>query len=155
MGRIEWTPALSIGLENIDEEHKKLIAICNKLAHNIKGPSNSQVITEEFKDLRAYTVYHFSNEEKYQKTIHYPEANAHAQEHARLRKSVKDFQQSLYKEGYIPQQTVINFLKDWLINHVLREDMKIGQFARSKMTTGTSQELRSQPKENVDPSIVS
>ena len=138
MARIEWTPALSVGVENLDEEHKKLIAICNKLAHNIKGPSNSKTITQEFEELRAYTVYHFSNEEKYQKSIFYPDLNSHTKEHVRLRKSVKDFQQSLYREGYIPQQNVIAFLKDWLINHVLHEDMKIGQFARSKMTIDAS-----------------
>ena len=149
MGRIEWTPSLSVGVELIDDEHKKLIAICNNMAHNVKGERNNKAITEGFKELRAYTVYHFGNEEKFQKSISYPAANEHAQEHARLRKRVKDYQQLLYREGHISEDSVIDFLKDWLINHVLREDMKIGQFSRSK-TLETTQSAVKQENESAD-----
>jgi len=154
MGRIEWTPALSVGVEIIDEEHKKLIAICNKLAHSVKGERNNKAITEGFKELRAYTVYHFGNEEKHQQAISYPAANAHAQEHARLRKRVKDYQQLLYREGYISEDSVIEFLKDWLINHVLHEDMKIGQYSRSKTLESTQSAVK-QENESADPSNIS
>ena len=37
MGRIEWTPVLNIGVEIIDEEHKKIISICNKPVYSVKG----------------------------------------------------------------------------------------------------------------------
>ncbi|BAH77162.1 bacteriohemerythrin [Solidesulfovibrio magneticus] len=130
MGKIEWTPALSVGVEIIDQEHQKLISLCNKLISNVKGDKDASMITESFKELRAYTVYHFDNEESYQKKISFPEANAHAQEHAKLKQDVKAFQQSLYREGFISEESVIAFLKKWLINHVLYQDMKMKTFLK-------------------------
>ena len=99
MSKIEWTPALSVGVENIDQEHKKLIAICNKMAFNVKGVNNIKTTAEGFKELRAYTVYHFSNEKKFQSAIGYPDLKNHSKEHDKLRKSVKAYQQSLYRQG--------------------------------------------------------
>ena len=124
---IAWSPSLSLGVKSIDEEHQHLLALANALILGVRK-NDGQAIAKAFHELRKYTVTHFANEEHYMHRMCYPKLGAHRQEHARLKLQVKHFQDTLYRKGGVTKQEVVEFMKQWLIEHVLRVDMQIRDF---------------------------
>ena len=125
MGSIQWVDSLSIGVESIDDEHKKLIKIANAIVEIAKQPESKDRVIKAFSMIREYTVAHFDNEEKYMASIKYAELGAHRQEHADLKRKVKEYQTMLYHAEVISNDEVLSFMKSWLVEHVLGSDMKI------------------------------
>ena len=131
MADIEWNPGLSIGVDSIDHEHQQLIGYANALVHGVRG-ADAKAVAKAFQELRKYTVIHFGNEEEYMQQIHYPSLNAHRQQHSDLKHQVKIYQDTLYRRGDITEHEVVEFLKHWLIDHVLHTDMEIKHFLAGK-----------------------
>jgi len=131
MTDIEWNASLSLGVDSLDLEHKQLIAYCNALVHAVRDKDEKAVSTA-FLALRTYSVTHFANEEEHMRQAHYPEMEKHKQLHAQLKQRVKIYQDTLYRKGDIKEEDVVLFVKHWLIEHVLRTDMKFRQFLEQK-----------------------
>jgi hemerythrin-like metal-binding protein len=127
MTQIEWNEGLSLGVEKIDKQHMRLIELANKL---IAATHNAIPIdiAGTFHEFREYTVYHFNDEEEYMRDIHYPDLEKHAQQHVELKKQVKHFQDVVYRHGVISEDEVLEFLKNWLIGHIIQNDLAIKQF---------------------------
>lgn len=131
MSHIEWHSGLSLGIEKIDDQHKNLIGLSNKLMDAAKhGVPKS--ITEAFHALREYTVYHFNDEEEYMKRIKYPKLQEHGQQHLVLKQQVKYYQEALYKKAEITEAEILDFLKKWLIDHIVYNDLDIKKYLESK-----------------------
>jgi hemerythrin-like metal-binding protein len=127
MSKIIWNSTLSLGIESIDNEHKRLIEISNNLVDLVRiGKIQESKIL--FHELREYTVTHFNNEETYMLRVKYPNLEKHKAEHSELKKSVKIFQDDLYRQQEIRAEEVYEFIKHWLIDHVLYSDMNIKKF---------------------------
>jgi len=67
-----WTPDLSVGVAMIDEQHKMLFEKVDKLFEAGKNNQEKEYISKLLDFLDAYTKKHFSDEEKYMLSIHYP-----------------------------------------------------------------------------------
>ncbi|XPV76060.1 MAG: bacteriohemerythrin [Desulfovibrio sp.] len=128
MKRLEWSQAIALGIKEIDDEHKKLITHVNATIDAVSKKRGRSAIMKEMKALREYTVYHFNNEERFMKSHNYSGYDAHCQEHDALKKQVKDFQHQLYIEEQLTPEEVTLFFKHWLIDHVIRCDMKLKEF---------------------------
>lgn len=128
MAEIEWTKELSIGFSEIDDDHKWLIAIYNDLDLSVTSKRNHEVIEEVLAELISYTFWHFSHEEKIMEAYEYPELDAHRLEHRELTDHAMDIQE-LYVQGDESVATIlVPFLRNWLTNHLLGTDKKLGQF---------------------------
>ncbi|WP_082140138.1 bacteriohemerythrin [Desulfovibrio sp. TomC] len=127
MHSLAWNESLSLGIEEIDNEHRKLIDLSNILISSVKT-NDRDIIKKCFHELREYTVTHFSHEEKYMDTIRFPDIEKHRTEHLELKLSVKHYQDSIYHQTEIDPAEVCNFIKHWLIDHVIYSDMNIKIF---------------------------
>lgn len=85
-------------------------------------------------ELVSYTLYHFRAEAGAFQKYGYPEQRQHKTEHDDLTKKVVDLQNKFNAGGLVLSTEVMNFLKDWLNNHILNIDMKYGPFLLSKMS---------------------
>lgn len=132
MPKIEWTESLSLGLERIDNQHKKLLEIANAFLKSIHERSDEAVIRATLRDLREYTVYHFHDEESYMKELQYPGLLEHRRQHEDLKRQVIDLQQTIYRQKGIDIGEIRTLLKEWLIDHILSEDMKLSDHLESK-----------------------
>lgn len=130
MGVLEWNVSLSIGVESIDDEHKRLIKIANALIKISNGCGGKSQLIRALSYLREYTVVHFQNEEHYMDSIHFPDLVEHRQEHARLKSIVKDYQDTLYHAESLEGIDVLGFIRSWLLDHVLKTDMKIKAYVQ-------------------------
>ncbi|MEW6527066.1 MAG: bacteriohemerythrin [Spirochaetota bacterium] len=129
---IEWGEHLSVGVTVFDNEHKQLISLVNKLNHALLSGSAKKTMEEILQNLVNYTKIHFKHEEDYMVLYDYPEYEKHKKEHNALTDQVMDFY-TRYQEGKtVFSLELMNFLKDWLTNHILISDKKYKSFFQSK-----------------------
>lgn len=132
MGRIEWHDGLNLGVDEIDSQHRELISIINNVLKEVKKGSSEAVIDSLLAQLREYAVHHFNAEESFMEKIGYPEIVKHKQIHKQLKDRVKYFQSSRFRKEEVSWDEVKELLSKWLIEHILREDYKVAQYAKSE-----------------------
>ncbi len=132
MTKLTWSDDLSVGVEQIDTQHKELIRIANGLINAVALGRGRKTTDNVLRRLREYTVFHFNSEEALMEKVHYPGRGEHAREHLGLKNNVKEFQRTLYIKEKITPGDVLSFLKIWLLKHILSADMDLANFIRSQ-----------------------
>lgn len=131
---IQWTPDLSVGIGKIDEQHKTWFEKANDLFEAGKNGKGKEVVAQLLDFIDDYTKFHFADEESYMLSIHYPEYDTQKRLHTafigELAKIKKDFEQS--GGNLIVILNANQMVLDWLINHITREDKKIGLYAKAQ-----------------------
>ncbi len=128
MAFIDWKDDLSVGVKLFDKDHKQLFALANRLHDNITVGSQQNVLAPILKDLVNYTIYHFGHEEGMMLQYSYPDYEKHKQEHDILVEKVQDYHDQVLSGKTSISLSLIGFLKDWLMNHILVTDMKYKDF---------------------------
>jgi hemerythrin len=120
-----WRNQLSVGNNVIDTDHKYLIEIINKVEQCLGRKSQSN-LAATFDDLSQYSRVHFDREEKIANAVGYKQVPHLNQSHQELLKQLDQLRGEIDALGQEwPSEVtehVTNFLRDWLINHVIRED---------------------------------
>ena len=121
---IEWTDKLSVGNEAIDNDHKHLIKLINAYAR-VVGNKNYDLLGPAFDSLEEYANEHFIREETLMEAVHYPHRASHRDAHNELLKSVREMHQQIDEHKNVHVDELSAFLHDWLIEHVVKEDMQL------------------------------
>ncbi len=126
MALMTWNDTYSIGIKFVDDQHAGLFDSLNELhAAMLKGQERN-VIGSLLQDLLAYTRSHFSAEELMLTKARYPDIAAHRMKHQKLTAEVAAYAER-YKRGEAALSVhLIHFLRDWLTQHILREDRAYG-----------------------------
>lgn len=126
MTLLHWRDNMSLGIEAIDDDHKSLIELLNRLHYMIRAGDEHAEIERVLDDLRAYCERHFGREEELMERCGYPERDAHQALHrdleARLETWTRAYQDD--PDGF-DASAFYDFVSDWLLVHVLEEDMKL------------------------------
>ncbi len=129
----EWSDALSVGFDEIDTDHKKLVDMINKLDDAVSTGQELAVIGGILDELISYTSWHFRHEERLMQTYGYPGLLDHKRKHDDLTEQAlamqKDFQDG---DANVPAN-LPPFLKTWLTDHILGTDRKTAQFLAELM----------------------
>jgi hemerythrin len=128
---VEWTDELSVGIQEIDEQHKILVNLINRLFDETvvhQTGSTAIVMDEILHELIEYTVIHFAVEESLFRIFHYPETEQHTRHHDELKAQVLDIQKKVKAREAVINTELLMFLKKWLENHILHEDKRYGPF---------------------------
>jgi hemerythrin len=132
MALLTWNNAYSVKIKEIDLQHQKLIEMVNELHDFMKQGKGKEAVGKILKELASYTVYHFQTEEKMFAKHLYPETNIHTQQHKDLldevTKLISDYEKG---DGILPMD-LLDFLKDWLVNHIGCSDKKYTLFFTSR-----------------------
>lgn len=122
MALINWTDALSTRIPSVDDQHKKLVNLINKLHDAMREGRGKEVLGQTLDEIISYTKYHFTYEEGLMRKADYPQLTAHKAEHELLVGKVLDLQEK-YKAGNLSITIeTLTFLKDWLNHHIMKED---------------------------------
>ena len=132
MALIEWTEDLSTNIGSIDEQHKKLISFINVLHEAMKAGKGQEVLGEVLNELAAYTITHFSNEERLMATFGFPGYALHKKEHEGFTQKVLKLNDNFKCGKYLITVEIMQFLKEWLITHIRGTDQKYAPFLISK-----------------------
>jgi hemerythrin len=127
MSLVVWSDKLSVGVNSIDEQHKKLVTLLNQLHDGMIAGKGKDVVGSVLKGLADYAATHFRYEEELFARTGYPDAAEHKQHHTQLVQKIAEIQQKYEQSGpAVLTIQVMNFLKDWLTNHILGVDMMYG-----------------------------
>ncbi len=129
---LEWNDSFSVKIPSIDKQHQKLVSMINELMDAMKSGKGKLVLGDIIQELANYTVEHFNTEEKYFKEFNYPETEQHIKEHREFVNKVSDFKKKFDSGGITLSVEIMNFLRDWLKNHILGSDQKYSDFLVSK-----------------------
>jgi hemerythrin len=133
MDMIQWDEGLSVGVPEIDEQHKILIGFINKLTNlEATGKEADVAIQSVLSGLFNYTSYHFFAEEQIMEASGYPDYDRHKGEHAALTADVIDYFDRFVGGERDIHSRLYEFLKGWLLNHILMTDKGLGNYLNSK-----------------------
>ncbi len=132
MPLIAWSDALSVNVQEIDSQHKRLVELVNQVHDAMSQGRGREVIGKVLDGLIEYTRTHFAAEERLMITHVYPSYVSHKVEHDALTKKVLDLQsQYLTGQGVLTME-VMNFLRDWLSHHIMTLDKAFGAYLNTK-----------------------
>ncbi len=123
----QWQPGYVIDGAQIDEEHKRLLDLANRV-FDFTDPSNQvDEVTETVKELFKYMKLHFANEQKLMQEVGYPDYKQHAQAHGALVRAMN----GLLRNGGDLDNLLVNLrhaMVDWVVWHIINEDKKIAEY---------------------------
>ena len=132
MKKLAWSNELNLGVRQVDDQHKRLVQLANNLISAVQDGAAEEILDFVFKELREYTVFHFRDEEGFMEEIGFPGRAAHAARHRDLKAQVKQYQRSLYEKQDISPGEVLAFLRGWLVDHIIYDDMEIAKYMKGK-----------------------
>jgi hemerythrin len=127
MALITWGPKWSVGVQQIDDQHKKLVELVNKLNDAMVAGHGRDAIGPTLNELVKYTLYHFATEERLMKAHGYEHSAEHQAEHAKLLHDVGDFKVRFDAGNSMLSISLLRFLRDWLSGHIAGSDMKLAK----------------------------
>jgi methyl-accepting chemotaxis protein len=121
---IEWSSELSVQVEILDQQHQSLILLINNLYWAKKENKAADIVKNILEQLITYTDFHFKSEEKLMERAGYQELPAHRKIHQKLVAQVMDFSEQLRLGKADVDDSLMEFLKDWILDHIKVEDHK-------------------------------
>jgi hemerythrin-like metal-binding protein len=129
----DFESEFKLGIEKIDREHATLVNMLNKV-HSLMGEGKKVEAQVYFRrTLASYVVEHFTNEEIYMESIHFPQLSEHRQIHDKFKQSF--FENLPLIESY-DETAFRNALTDtftWIINHIGKTDRKYARFGQENL----------------------
>jgi hemerythrin len=132
MKKMRWDDSLSIGIEQIDNQHKKWMEHFNNAAEAIEAKQSQTQISKTLGFLMDYTEMHFSTEEKFMTELGYAGLQEHKGRHNELRTTLTNLVKDFEDEGITARlaEAIDSFLGNWLVLHINEIDKKFAAFAK-------------------------
>jgi len=128
-----WDNSLSVQVQEIDEDHQKLVQLFNILNHSVEEGDASDYIEAVLEELICLTAWHFRHEERLMLKYGYEKIEEHKTEHQELIESARALQQKFLQESMSVSSDDIEFLENWLTGHILGADMELGSYLGEAM----------------------
>jgi len=132
--RLGWKSEYNIGVEDVDNQHRNLFKMLGSLNETLSAEKRIDACGDIIKSLVEYTQTHFADEEKFMADINYKGLDRHKLLHQNLINEVKKVLLTLKADGNYGPNELIDFLYSWIIDHILKEDIKIGEAYRSTIS---------------------
>lgn len=121
MAKFVWTDQLSVGIDVIDQQHRRIVEYINQLDDARTSGHSRQEVGYLINELVDYTISHFGFEESLQEEAGYPFAVSHKKVHDLFTQRVGDFLLR-YEKGEDISKVLNSLLVTWLFNHIKRDD---------------------------------
>jgi hemerythrin len=121
-----------VNINVIDAQHKKLVDLLNKVFEASRSGRGKDIVGTILDELVTYTKVHFTTEEGFLKKLEYPTFAQHKAEHDKLTKQIISFQEEFQAGRSTLSIELMQFLRDWLTNHILGVDKQYTPFLNGK-----------------------
>lgn len=125
MSILNWNDQLSVGIDSIDNQHRKLVALINKLDEAVALGETQDAIADTITELVNYTVYHFQHEEQLMTEAGFKAEMfvKHQHEHQEFVEKIQGIQAETQNSAHIIiSKELLDFLMNWLYHHILKTD---------------------------------
>jgi hemerythrin len=124
MALMMWNNSYSVGVPAVDSQHNVLFDIINELHAAMMNGQAQSLTGPLLRKLLDYTNTHFKAEEAMMASAQYPALESHKVKHRELVKQVEDFINRFERGEVSINLHLLNFLRDWLTNHIQKVDME-------------------------------
>ena len=131
---IEWTPDLEIGVDAIDEEHRSIIELYNRIYQYYDSKADEMLLERAISDFRFLFSFHFLREENYMTEIGYPDFESHAKEHEIMVNLLNKFSHGGANNDESCQKIAFLVLQ-WLSSHLEGADRTLAKYAKQRGLT--------------------
>lgn len=131
MQHIEWVTDLDTGIQDIDNQHKRIVEYINRLI-DARVKHDQQQIEIVLNEMIEYTLSHFSFEENLMEEAGYPFIKGHKRIHQIFAKRIEDYVQR-FKMGEDITDELLNTLRAWLINHIKSDDNDYAEIVKTNL----------------------
>jgi len=130
---IAWRESLSIGVTEIDNQHKQLLSHFDQLLKACESGKGLEELKRLLGFLDEYVIKHFNDEESIQRLRNYPGYPAHKKEHESFVAQLTTLKQEVSNEGVALHHVMEtnNLLLKWLIHHISTVDVQLGAFLKT------------------------
>jgi len=127
MINFQWKDEYSVQVEEIDKQHKEFVKTLSNFYNMIIAGEEKKALLNIFNDLLSFAVNHFETEEKYFREFNYSGAEEHIKEHNELKEKLLALKNKADTEPLDLSFELIDYLEDWLVNHMATMDQKYVQ----------------------------
>lgn len=128
MEKITWDESFSVGVRDLDEQHKQIIIMVNTLIEMNDTKVDSEIISDTLTKMTQYATSHFNKEEQYMFEYGYPEYSFQRKQHQEFKKKTVNLCMETMVHNVTVPTEIFTYLRSWWTNHILKEDMKYKQF---------------------------
>jgi hemerythrin-like metal-binding protein len=132
MKKIIWNDQFSVGVEEMDVQHQKIIRMFNTLVDNAQASAGSEKISEVLTEMVEYASEHFKCEEQLLREHAHPDLERQKTDHREFRRQAGEFCLLASKKDEKMTHDLLNYLHDWWTNHILHEDKKYAALLEEK-----------------------
>jgi hemerythrin len=132
MDLIIWRDSFETGYTRVDSQHKYLVHLINELNKGLGVKDKKKQMSYFFHELYLYIINHFSMEEVLMREFDYPAYMDHKYEHAQFIIKIQNFREKYLTGSANINVEVINFLKEWLLNHIMHTDKETFKAIQNK-----------------------
>lgn len=119
-----WYKSYSVNNEELDNHHRTLFDILNRLYDNCFGKDIPNCLAPIIDELISYSKYHFTAEEQHMRNIGYKDIEKQILEHEVFTQKALNLHEVINKDNPELTKELIAFLGNWLLHHVMEEDKK-------------------------------
>lgn len=124
--------SLKVGITEIDQQHGKFVGYINDAWDALERGEGKNEFLHILNTLLDYAMEHFSCEEALMREHGYPDYEAHKAVHSDTASELFDFDVRLLADDPVESRAFVQFMTDWLKNHILVTDRKLAAFLKSK-----------------------
>jgi len=126
MTLLHWRANMSVGVAELDADHKALIELLNRLHYMVFAGDSQDAVEEVLEDLCAYAACHFAREEALMRAAGYPDVERHSAFHRQLADRLAACRRAYREDSTtFDAKALYDFVSEWLIVHTLEEDKKL------------------------------
>ncbi len=122
MNAITWDDSYTVGVGDLDNQHKGLLNIINRLIEANNKKADSKQCSDIIALLIHYAYTHFAAEENYMTQVEYPDQQKHILEHVDFIMKVMSLSLKVEQGSQSDRSELLDFLKEWFASHVLGTD---------------------------------
>ncbi len=128
MKKIAWSEEFSVGVAELDEQHRKIIELINTLTDATGGEGGVDSIAHVINEMHSYIIDHFSTEERLLKRKKYPELDAQKASHDAFIKKFSYICLEVARDRDSATQNLTEYLSHWWSSHILEDDMQYKRY---------------------------
>ena len=134
MPLLQWDETYSVGVEELDSQHRKWIDLINTLDDVLMGRKDFREFSVQtcLEAMITYMEFHLRFEEKLLAEAGYQKLNEHMQVHERFEQQVDSYLQAEKAGQTMLNSEVMGLMMDWLKNHILKSDMDYKELLTKK-----------------------
>jgi len=125
---LQWSEAFEVSIPKVDAEHRHLVAIVNSFHQVYRSGAARERVFPVLNLLVQYVEVHFQSEESLMAAGKYPDLLKHRREHDKLTDQIFELAQKYEAGDAEITYEVMEFLKTWLLDHILQMDKKLEPF---------------------------